>query len=620
MLGAQETLVAPALLARKLAGETVRVWLPDCGSGELAYGIAATLYAQVQQRSDPPTIQIFATDADANALPIARRGQYPATLEQLLPPGQLARGFRRDQQHYQVTRAVRELITFAQLDVLRDPPFAHLDLIVCRHLLAELSPDEQEQIAYTFHWCLRPRGFLMLEADEPSLFLSPLFARQSGAEGLFQRGYSSAGPPPVARRQSRRQTPSADQAQQTVSEHLLAMNQVLRRKVVELGRANNDLNNLMGTTDLAIVFLDQRLQIARFTPQAAALFNLIPADRGRPLAHIQHSLRYDQLLDDAGTVLATLETSEREVGRADGGWSLVRLRPYRTEDERIAGVVLVCVDITARRQAEAALRRARDELEQRVIERTAELSTANAQLQAEVAERARLEQERTELMRQLVTIQEDERHHIARELHDQLGQSISALNMGLSFIAGAEHDEALRQQTLARLMRIVAQIDQEVNQLSLNLRPALLDDLGLIEAIQQYVEEWSALAGFDADFQLIEREVGRLPRDVESMIYRLVQEALTNVLKHAAARNVSVILERGHDRVRAIVEDDGRGFDLDTLQRALNVRRRMGLLGMRERVGLAGGTLTFETSPGEGTTLFAEIPIPPQAEDEPASE
>jgi len=397
----------------------------------------------------------------------------------------------------------------------------------------------------------------------------------------------------------------------TVNEQLRSSNEELRRRVIELARANNDLNNLIGATDVATIFLDTALQISRFTPQAQNLFNLIPADRGRSLAHITHQLDYDQLLPDSAFVLRTLQGVEREVQSKDGRWYMARLRPYRTADERIDGVVLTFVDITTRKQAEEVLRQARDELELRVAERTHDLATANMQLQDEIAERMRLEESRKELLRKIVTLQEDERRRIARELHDQLGQSVSALGLGLAVLANPGVEAGQRQDTLARLQEMLVQIDKDMNRLALDLRPTALDDLGLVAAVQYYVERWAERSGIQAEFQANGLTMVQLSGEVESVIYRVVQEALTNVLKHAAAQRVGVILEQRNNQVNVIVEDDGCGFDLDALQRVPTARRQLGLLGMQERVALVGGTFAIDSTPGVGTTLFARIPIRP---------
>jgi PAS domain S-box-containing protein len=612
LLATLEATVVPELLALKLGNETLRVWMPDCASGEFAYAVADLLYSQALLHSDPPAIQIFATDSDPQMIASARQRSIAAISSEQQP------GFSSIEQPHQFTSAaVRRLITFAEHQLARDPPFANLDLVICTNLIATFPKETWDQILYKFHWSLRPSGYLLLGAQAQSIELPKLFLRDSHELALFQRrGFGSSRgvwqPDLVAMDQP------ADRSLQVVNEQLLAMNQELRRKIGQLAHTNDDLQNLLRATDLATLFLDRNLRITRFTTQAQQIFNLIRADRGRPLAHITHSLEYEHLSEDAANVLANLQSVEREVHSANGCWYLLRLHPYRTTDERVVGVVLTLLDISTRVQTEAELRRAHDELEQRVQERTEELSMANSLLRVEIAERARLEQERTELLRKLVTTQEDERRRIARELHDQFSQSVTEFSLGLGMLANPALDSEQREQTLARLQQLTAQIDQDMGRLAMDLRPTALDDLGLLPALQNYVERWVEESGIPAEFQATGLTTSRVPSELESVVYRVIQEALTNVLKHAEAQHVSIIVEQRHSQVRVIVEDNGRGFDPEALQQAPNVQGRLGLLGMRERIALVGGTLSIESAQGAGTTLFVQLPIDSESPEESA--
>jgi two-component system CheB/CheR fusion protein len=172
---------------------------------------------------------------------------------------------------------------------------------------------------------------------------------------------------------------------QSVNEELITVNQELKNKVDEISRVNSDLQNLMAASDIGTIFLDRELRVTRYTPHVEGLFNLIPTDINRPLAHVTHDLLYDRLLADAARVLERLVSLEREVAHRDGRWFLMRLLPYRTIEDRIDGVIITFVDMTARKQAEETLRQAHDELERQLQERTAALEAANAALQAEVA-------------------------------------------------------------------------------------------------------------------------------------------------------------------------------------------------------------------------------------------
>ena len=152
-------------------------------------------------------------------------------------------------------------------------------------------------------------------------------------------------------------------------------------------------------------------------------------------------------------------------------------------------------------------------------------------------------------------------------------------------------------------------IGKEVHHLALELRPTALDDLGLHTTLVNYVEEWSERSGIEIDLHSTGLDAERLPAPLETALYRMVQEGLTNVLKHAQARRVSLILQRSPNQVLAILEDDGRGFDAEGVINSPGSAGHLGLLGMRERVALVGGALTVESTPGKGTTIFVRIPL-----------
>jgi two-component system CheB/CheR fusion protein len=266
-----------------------------------------------------------------------------------------------------------------------------------------------------------------------------------------------------------------------------------------------------------------------------------------------------------------------------------------------------------REGTEGDLRRA---LEAQVAARTAELLRVNETLKAEAAECRRIDAERGRLLKRLVTAQEEERQRISRELHDQLGQYLSTMMLRLKTLQpfAAECEDA--RVNLRQLEELTGKLVEEAHHLAWELRPAALDDLGLHTVLQNYTERWSERSGVVADFHGGGLERRRLPPEVETTVYRVVQESLTNVLKHAVARRVSVIVEHRRDQVLVIVEDDGCGFEVEEVTRADGHGRGLGLLGMRERVALVGGSLSIESSPRGGTTARARIPAPPAAERE----
>jgi two-component system, chemotaxis family, CheB/CheR fusion protein len=551
-------------------GDTIRVWVPACATGEEAYSIAMILAEKARELDAPPVLQVFGTDLDEQAIRAAREGVYPLTIEADVSEDRLRRFFVRELHGYHVRRELRELVLFAQHDLLKDAPFSRLDLVSCRNLLIYLSREAQQRVFDTLHFALVPGGRLFLgssesaeeaaaqfavidkkhriymtraatrmllpvpatpdgrgvalalqhraprvpvvataaldwgsnvtgarlparsvswgelhlklleaiappsvlvDAEQVILHLSAsagrvmqfgggepstnllrvvhpqlrvelraalLQAIESGertetevgplaiegkdvdvtmrvvparevGEALYLvtftmsphgerqvvRASDEARPDaePAARQLERelervkgqlRETVEQYEASteelkanneelqamneelrsateeletsreelQSINEELITVNHELKGKVDELALANSDMHNLMNATEIATVFLDRDLCITRYTPAAISLFNLIATDVGRPLADLATRLEYPQLSADAHGVLARLVPVQREVGLPDGRWFLARLLPYRTMEDRIAGVVLSFIDITERKQAE----------------------------------------------------------------------------------------------------------------------------------------------------------------------------------------------------------------------------------------------------------------------------
>jgi signal transduction histidine kinase len=214
--------------------------------------------------------------------------------------------------------------------------------------------------------------------------------------------------------------------------------------------------------------------------------------------------------------------------------------------------------------------------------------------------------QRTELLNRMVSAQEDERRCVARELHDRLGQYFATMLLGLDAANKTwKNDKA--DQRIVELKTITSAMSREVHQLSWELRPAALDDLGLEAAIANYLEKWSGRFNLDVDF-IGNLQGRRLSTPIEITLYRVLQEAMTNVAKHANAVRISVVLEANVGEVRLIVEDDGTGFVQDHSGVPGAPTSGFGLLGMRERLVLVGGSLVIETAPDRGTALFCRIP------------
>jgi len=310
-----------------------------------------------------------------------------------------------------------------------------------------------------------------------------------------------------------------------------------------------------------------------------------------------------------------------------------------------------------RKRMEVELQRERDQLEERVRERTAELSASNRDLQSEIARRQQAEEAKKQILRRLKDSEETERARISRELHDRLSQELTALKLEIAYLQkqcpslsdkirpaalapGEDAPVCLARELQARLGKdltaqelglaalqaqcpfaqnarnclgkladLTTSLMQEAHRLAWELHPAMLDDLGLDTALRRFVTDWSENSRVPVDWHSVGLDKHRLPLELESTLYRVAQEALTNVARHANARRVSLLLERRPGHVSLILEDDGAGFDVPAALHSFATKGKLGLLGMGERVSLAGGTFDIESKPGTGTTLFVRVPL-----------
>lgn len=219
------------------------------------------------------------------------------------------------------------------------------------------------------------------------------------------------------------------------------------------------------------------------------------------------------------------------------------------------------------------------------------------------------ERVRAEMLTQVIDAQESERARVARDLHDEIGQSLTSVLLGLRLVEDSldrpDLDvEDCRQRT-AEVRELVAAALRQVRTLAFDLRPTVLDDLGLTAALRRLVSEVGPRNALTVDLAVHGLdEDARVAPEVETVVYRVVQEALTNVARHAAASSASVVIARDAGRLRAVVEDDGQGFDPDAAPGS-----SLGMAGMRERASLVGGTLAVDAAPGRGTTVRLEVPV-----------
>jgi signal transduction histidine kinase len=244
-----------------------------------------------------------------------------------------------------------------------------------------------------------------------------------------------------------------------------------------------------------------------------------------------------------------------------------------------------------------------------VAARTAELEESNMTLRQEMLDRQRAEEERIGLLRRIVTTQEEERSRIARDMHDQLGQQLTALRLQIATLA----DDAAVDSRLARaiegIQESAARLDAEVGFLAWELRPAALDDLGFVAATRNFIAEWSRHYNIPAELHAGNLEARRLSPEVETNLYRITQEALNNICKHADPKSVNIVVEKRKNEIVLVIEDDGKGFDPGNPPPSHERGRGLGLVGMRERAALVGGTLEIESNPDAGTTIFARVPV-----------
>lgn len=512
---------------------------------------------------------------------------------------------------------------------------------------------------------------------------------------------------------------TAKEELQSTNEELQTVNDELRNRNLALLQASNDLSNLLNSVNIPVIMLGSDLTIRQYTPMAERLMRLRTADIGRPIGEIRLDLTVDDIEPLLHEVLETLATKELDVQDRSGRWYLLRLRPYRTSENKIEGVVLLLLDIDQMRRSQEALQRSRDfaktvlesvqmpvvvldgelrvrtanaafralaglnsgDLERRpfselltmhwdwpdlreplldlvrehngsAFEREHEttrppirnlrlvarsvltesdpavlivLDDITAQKQAErllESDRERLagqvrstaevlgrtREELRALTARLFISQEEERRRVARELHDDVSQKLAVLEIDIEQLRqNIPADAEQMREQLARIRERASVLSNEVRALSHQLHPSMLDHFGLPAALKSLVEEFAEREGMVATFRG-SNVPDKISPELATNLYRIAQEALRNVGKHAGRTHVKVLLE-GTDRgLRLSVRDFGDGFDTDG-----NARRGLGLVSMEERARLVGGVLTVVSELGQGTSVTMTVPLAEQA-------
>ncbi len=277
----------------------------------------------------------------------------------------------------------------------------------------------------------------------------------------------------------------------------------------------------------------------------------------------------------------------------------------KSEAGTVLAVACVVQEVTERKRAEEALQKARDELEFRVEERTSEVREINEVLRKEIAERKWIEGALHDLSARLISAQEEERSRIARELHDDFNQRLALLAVDIERLidrTSASRDDF--DVCLKTLLQRTRELSSDIHRLSHQLHPSILEPLGLVAAIRSYCKELSGQHGIHIEMAI--HGVSRaLPKNVALCLYRIVQEALRNVIKHSGAESARVELSGTADELALQVSDAGTGFDPESAR----TRQGLGLLSMRERLRLVSGTISFERNEPTGTRIDVRIPL-----------
>ena len=402
------------------------------------------------------------------------------------------------------------------------------------------------------------------------------------------------------------------------TEELVKTNEALRTDIAERKRAEEklfELASIVEFSDDAIISGTLESTIVSWNRGAERLYGYsseevngrpasltIPHDRCDEFQRLRESIRKGETVEPFDTVRLRKDGKRIDVS--------VTASPIRNAAGEMTGISVIVRDISVRKRVEEALRRTHDELETQVQKRTEELVQVNKALGADISERKRVERALRTLSGRLLHLQDEERRRIARELHDSTSQSLTALLMNLAVINHAAAKLSPRARKAASESQALAeQCLREIRTLSQLLHPPNLDQMGLAPAIRLYVKSFQqrSLIRLHLDMP---RKLGRLPQEVETTLFRIVQEALTNIHLHSGSPTANIRIVRNSTEVILEVEDKGRGLPATKLQRSHDPIAPVGVgtAGMQERLRQLGGQLELHSS-SQGTTVKAWLPL-----------
>lgn len=486
---------------------------------------------------------------------------------------------------------------------------------------------------------------------------------------------------------------TAKEELQSSNEELRTVNEELNNRNTQLIFINDDLHNLSSNVGLPILMVSNDLLIRRFTPQCQALLNLVPEDVGRRISELRPNLRDVDLSEIARQVISSVIPHEQEIRSKDGTWYLLRVRAYKTSDQRIAGAVCAFQDIDvlkrsldeSRNYAATLIESAREsilildsslrvvnannafyktfevdptETESRFIydlgggqwniprlrallqdilpahariddfEGRAEfphlgpkimlLNARRIESRAgkeiilltieDVTELRRSEEALRTLSNQLLHLEDGQRRSIARDLHDVTGQKVAALALNLRLLS-KQIGTVESSKKFAENLELADQITNEIRGLSYVLHPPMLDELGLVPALREYVEGISERTGLRIELT-VQDEFPHLQDQVATTIFRVIQECLTNVHRHSGSPEAKIELTQSGKEIQLRVADSGHGAlsGANDSNGADKKKRGVGIAAMEERVKHLGGTFDLVSS-GNGTTVIARLPL-----------